>query len=191
MRLNLGCGNAKIPGWVNADKVAACNPDQVVDLEHLPWPWPDHSIEEVMLSHVLEHLGQNTEVYLGIIKELYRICRDGAKVTIVVPHPRHDHFLNDPTHVRPISPDGLAMFSQSANRQWLAMKLANTPLGIYLGVDFEIQSIVQTPDEPWLGRLRRGEISNAEFDFAARTYNNVLTQYQIVLTAIKPAGRAG
>lgn len=26
MRLNLGCGNVKMPGWLNVDKVAACNP---------------------------------------------------------------------------------------------------------------------------------------------------------------------
>lgn len=30
MHLNLGCGNKKIPGWVNVDKMPVCNPDQVV-----------------------------------------------------------------------------------------------------------------------------------------------------------------
>ena len=37
MRLNLGCGNSKIPGWTNVDKIGACSPDQVVDLEAFPW----------------------------------------------------------------------------------------------------------------------------------------------------------
>jgi len=84
MRLNLGCGNTRMQDWLNVDKIAACNPDQVVDLEALPWPWPDNSVDEVLLSHVLEHLGQATDTYLGIIKEIYRVCRDGARITIVM-----------------------------------------------------------------------------------------------------------
>ena len=78
MRLNLGCGQDKRDGWTNVDKMAAAEPDQVVDLEELPWPWPDSSVEEVAMKHVLEHLGAETDVYLGIIKELYRVCRHGA-----------------------------------------------------------------------------------------------------------------
>jgi len=190
MRLNLGCGATKLPGWVNCDKVPDCNPEQVVDLEKFPWPWPDSSAEEVLLSHVLEHLGQATEVYLGIVKELYRVCRDGAAVSIIVPHPRHDHFLTDPTHVRPITPDGLRMFSQAVNREWIAKQGANTPLALYLGVDFEIETIDMTLAEPWIGRLERSEITEAELEYAARTFNNVVQQTKIVLRAIKPPGRS-
>ncbi len=191
MRLNLGCGDKKLPGWINTDMVAACAPDQVVDLEQFPWPWPDNSAEEVLLSHVLEHLGASPDVYLKIIQELYRVCRDDAKVTVVVPHPRHDHYLGDPTHVRPIIPDSLLMFSQAANREWLAMGGANTPLGLYLGVDFAVQSVNSALDEPWRSRFERREISEAELDHAARTYNNVISQFEVVLRAIKPAGRTG
>jgi hypothetical protein len=189
MRLNLGCGNRKTFGWTNIDKMPACNPDQVVDLEQLPWPWANDSATEVMMSHVLEHLGASAGLYLGIIKELYRICSDGATVTIIVPNPRHDFFLHDPTHVRPITVDGLAMFSQEANRKWIAIGAANTPLGIYLGVDFAIQSVKPTLDEPWFGRLKRKEISDADINFALRHYNNVVIEFSIVVKAIKPPGR--
>ena len=40
MKLNLGCGNYKMNGFVNVDKFADCEPDEVVDLEVFPWPWP-------------------------------------------------------------------------------------------------------------------------------------------------------
>jgi len=189
MRLNLGCGNRKFPGWVNTDKVAACNPDQVVDLEHLPWPWPDDSVDEVMLSHVLEHLGQATDVYLGLIKELYRVCRDGAKITVIVPHPRHDHFLNDPTHVRAVTEEGLNMFSQASNRKLMALGAANTPLGVYMNVDFAIQNVTYDLDDVWLGKAQRGEVTPADLQYAKATYSNVVTQTTIILKAIKPAGR--
>jgi predicted SAM-dependent methyltransferase len=191
MRLNLGCGSKKTPGWINTDKVPDCDPDQVVDLEQLPWPWPDNSVDEVMLSHVLEHIGQSTELYLGIIKELYRVCRDGATITVIVPHPRHDHFLNDPTHVRIVTEEGLNTFSQASNRRLMARGAANTPLGIYIGVDFAIQSVTYDLDDVWLGKAQRGEITEADLQFAKATYSNVITQTTIVMKAIKPAGREG
>jgi hypothetical protein len=101
------------------------------------------------------------EVYLGIMQELYRVCCNDALIAIIVPHPRHDDFLSDPTHVRAVTPLGLALFSQAQNRDWLAQGAANTPLGIYLGVDFATQSITVSLDEPWRGRHNRGEISSA------------------------------
>ncbi len=189
MRLNLGCGGTKLPGWLNVDKVPACAPDQVVDLEQFPWPWSDNSVDEVTLSHVLEHLGAETAVYLGIIKELYRVCRDGAKITIVVPHPRHDDFISDPTHVRPITPEGILIFSQAANREWIAGGFANTPLGLYIGVDFAMESVSRMLDQPWKDRFGRKEISLADLQHAARSYTNVIKQITLVIRPIKPAGR--
>ncbi len=58
MRLNLGCGGRKYPDWINADKFPTCSPDHVVDLEQFPWPWPDNTVNEVRMYHVLEHLEQ-------------------------------------------------------------------------------------------------------------------------------------
>jgi predicted SAM-dependent methyltransferase len=189
MRFNLGCGNAKRSGWVNVDKIATCTPDQVVDLEKLPWPWPDNSAEEVVLSHVLEHLGATTELYLGIIKELYRVCRDGAMVTVTVPHPRHDHFLFDPTHVRAVTAEGLQMFSQKLNRDWMSQGFANTPLGVYVGVDFDLESASLMLDDYWRRKLERKQITQAELELALRNSNNVVQETTIVLKAVKPAGR--
>ena len=100
MRLNLGCGGKKLAGWINVDKFETAATDLIFDMEVFPWPSPDDSVDEVLMAHVLEHLGAQTSVYLGIIKELYRVCRDGAKIKIAVPHPRHDNFLSDPTHAR-------------------------------------------------------------------------------------------
>ena len=78
MKLNLGCGNHKLDGYVNCDIASACNPDRIVDLEQTPWPFEANVAEEVVLSHVLEHIGERTATYLAVIKELYRVCADGA-----------------------------------------------------------------------------------------------------------------
>jgi hypothetical protein len=45
-----------------------------------------------VLKHVLEHLGRDPIVYLEIMKELYRVCEDGATIRVVVPHHRHEFF---------------------------------------------------------------------------------------------------
>ena len=185
MRLNLGCGFDKKADWINVDKSPLSEPDQLVDLEATPWPWEDDSAQEIQLRHVLEHLGATTDGYLAIIKELWRICKPGAQVRIVVPHPRHDHYLNDPTHVRPITVQGLEMFSQKRNREWRKKGIPNTPLGLYLGVDFEIVSFDVLPDEPWRSRLQKGKINSAELQEAMRLYNNVIMETTIVMRAVK------
>ena len=103
MKINLGSGSKILKGYVNVDKFQYYNPDVVHDLEKFPYPFEDNSIDEILLSHVLEHIGQNPDVFNNIIKELYRICKNNSIVDIRVPHPRHDDFISDPTHVRPIT----------------------------------------------------------------------------------------
>ena len=189
MRLNLGCGGRKFPDWINVDKFPTCSPDEIVDLEQFPWPWPDNSVDEVRLYHVLEHLGADTGVYLGIIKELYRVCRDNAAIDIIVPHPRHDDFLNDPTHVRPVTRESLLLLSQTANREWLALGAANTPLGLYIGVDLAIESATYDLADPWDKLYEQKKLSAEELQQAFRLYNNVVKQIKLLVRTIKPAGR--
>lgn len=187
MKLNLGCGSHKLDGFVNVDRSPHCAPDILHDLEAVPWPFETSSAAEIVLSHVLEHLGQVPDVYLAIIQELYRVCRPGALVRITVPHPRHDDYLGDPTHVRPITVQGLELFSKRKNREWQSKGQAATPLALMLDVDFEIVSADAKLEEPWLTRLRRREISPQELAYASRTYWNVIRATDIVLRAVKPA----
>lgn len=189
MKLNLGCGPKRIEGWVNVDKYESLRPDQVVDLERFPWPWPDSSVDEVLLNHVLEHLGQAPEVFIGVMKELWRVCKPGALARIHVPDPRHESFLGDPTHVRPVTLDTLALFSQTFNRQTVAQGAANTPLGLVHGIDFEISAHETVYDEPWRGRLERCEISATQASEAARMYLNVISEHRFVLIAVKGSAR--
>ncbi len=184
MKLNLGCGSNLRPGYLNVDKYG--EPDLIHDLEQFPWPWEEGVVTEVVLSHVLEHLGRQTQVYLNIMKELYRVCADGAKVLITVPHPRHDDFLNDPTHVRAITAESLQLFSKKANARWAQLGEANTPLGRYLDIDLEIENVEQILDPMWGQRMKAKQLSQQDLLFATQSYNNVIKELRITVRVNKP-----
>jgi hypothetical protein len=185
MKLNLGCGLNRKEGWHNVDKYGVCQPDEVVDLERFPWPWPDASAGEVLFNHSLEHMGQSADVFIGIMRELWRVCAPGALIQINVPDPRNDNFIDDPTHVRPVTEGVLSLFSQSLNRLWASKQAANTPLGLIHGIDFEIENHHRDLEEPWASLLKDGRIGEAEVEEAVRRYNNVIRAHRFLLVAIK------
>jgi hypothetical protein len=186
MKLNMGCGQNRRDGYVNVDAEAACGPDVVWNLEHTPWPWDDGVAAEVLFNHSLEHMGASSSVFLAMMSELYRICRTGAVVDIIVPHPRHDDFLGDPTHVRAVTPAMMQLFSRAANEHWRANGASNTPFALYLGVDFETVSASTVLAEPFASQLKSGELTQQQAAEAVRLYNNVAAEYWIKLKVNKP-----
>lgn len=185
MKLNMGCGYRKIEGYLNVDLSPVCEPDLVCDLESLPWPWGDDSVEDVLFNHSLEHIGQNPRTFLGMMKELYRVCKDQAQVTINVPHPRHDNFINDPTHVRVITSGLLSLFDRRVNDEIKRRGLPNTPFAHYLGVDFFIERDLVVLSEPYATQHANKELSDADVALMCRELNNIASELQIVLVARK------
>ena len=185
MKLNMGCGHNRVEGCVNVDAAAACAPDQVVDLEQTPWPWPDNAADEVLFNHSLEHLGGDPKVFLAIMAELYRVCAPGAVVDIRVPHPRHDNFIGDPTHVRIISPQVLSLFDKALNDEWQRTGQPNTPLAHYLGVDFHITESQIIVGEPYRSEYTAGKITPEEVAEALRSLNNVAEAFHIKMEVRK------
>jgi hypothetical protein len=177
MKLNLGCGQHHMEGYVNTDREPAVEPDVVMDLEEFPWPFEDDSVEEIIANHVLEHVGRDPGVFIGIMQELYRVCRGGASIRIAVPHPRHDNFIDDPTHVRPITPMTLQLFSRRHNLEWKKSGGANSPLALYADVDFELREVLVTIDDKYKDA--------PDLDDLVARSNNVATEYRMTLEVIK------
>ena len=185
MKLNLGCGSKILDGYVNVDKFELYDIDIKHDLEKFPYPFKDNSVEEIMLSHVLEHIGQEPDIFIKILKELYRICKNEALIEIGVPHPRHDDFLADPTHVRPITVLGLSLFDKVQNEEWERVGAANTPLGLIHKVNFKIENINYHIEDEIMSKHRSGEIDKAKLDYMMKHYNNVIKQIDIKWRVIK------
>ena len=185
VKLNLGCGSKKLQGYINIDKYDTYKPDIIHDLEKFPYPFEDNSINEILLSHVLEHIGQNPDIFNSIIKELYRICVHGAKIDIRVPHPRHDDFISDPTHVRPITVLGLQLYNKDLNLKWELSGAANTPMAIIHNVDFRIKHVTHILDKKYINLLKSEKIQKDEIEDLAHKYNNVIQEIKIDWEVIK------
>jgi ubiquinone/menaquinone biosynthesis C-methylase UbiE len=181
----MGCGLNKVDGFVNVDKFAECHPDVQMDLEALPWSFGDNEADEVLFHHSLEHIGADPKIFLGMMKELYRVSKPDAKIQINVPHPRHDNFIGDPTHVRIISPQVLSLFSKKNNQYWQKIGAPNSQLALYLDVDFEIVRAEQVVERAYMERLQKKEISEQELMAFINERNNVVAEYKITLRVVK------
>lgn len=94
MKLNLGCGDHKVNGFIGVDKIKTPQTDIVHDLTAFPYPFKDSTVHEVLLSHVLEHLPDTIKV----MEEIWRICKNGARIKIFVPYYNSPGAYHDPTH---------------------------------------------------------------------------------------------
>src|SRR5215831_340537 len=110
-RLNVGCGRHIIPGWINLDSQPFPGIDVIVDLERcaeVPLPIDDNSIDEFLLSHLIEHI----RAPLPLMQELHRVARPEAKAIIRVPYGSSDDAWEDQTHVRAYFLQSFGYFSQ-------------------------------------------------------------------------------
>ena len=173
-------------GFVNVDNDAKSKPDFLWDLEQTPWPWGEGTVEHIVLTHTLEHLGATSERYLAIWKEMYRVLTNGGVVEITVPHWRHDNFVNDPTHVRAITPAGIAMFDQEQNMENMRVNGADTKLGLMCRIDFSLAKVRYDLAEPWLSQMQSGQLREADIVEMVSTRFNVCEQIAIMAVANKP-----
>lgn len=180
MKINIGGGYKRYPGFLNLDMDPHTNPDHIVNLEKDVLPFDDNTISEVKAHHILEHLGEG---FFHLIQELYRVCKDGAIIDIVVPHHRHDIFLADPTHRRPILIEGLRLFSKKYNYDHIEKHGSSSGLGIAFDVDFEIIATDYTLDpfyEEFVRTTERDVVVEKE-----RSCNNFIQETKIKWLVVK------
>lgn len=135
MKIIIGAGDQRLDGFISCDYDPLTMPDCVFDLEKDRFPFEDNTVDVVVAHHILEHLGDG---YFHCLKELYRVCQNGALIHIEVPYFRHSNFFDDPTHKRPITLNGLRMFSKKHNQMAREQRAHATRLAEYYNVDFEI-----------------------------------------------------
>jgi hypothetical protein len=96
LRLNLGCGLRRLPGYYNVDRLALPEVDILADLEAPLADLPDDCVQAVYCRHTLEHVNG----LLGLLGELYRVTHPEGRLKVIVPHFSNPYGYSDPTHVR-------------------------------------------------------------------------------------------
>lgn len=123
-RLHLGCGDRYLDGYHNVDAEETVDPDEVVNLDDHPWPWPADSFAEIRGEHVFEHLGDVE----AALRECKRLLEPGGALVMVWPmgvnaraDPSHKHewtwqtpeFYTDSYHWTPDT--GLSLVDRSVD----------------------------------------------------------------------------
>ena len=184
-KINLGCGKDYLDDWVNVDFYDDSTCDIKHDLEVFPWPWEDNSVSEIRIIHTLEHLGADWKVYIKILQEMYRVCEDDAHIQVDVPSPWHWNYISDPTHVRPVTPDGLNLFSKEHCQKCIDVGMSETPFAIIYDVDLRPHDVEWKFDQLWQGKIDRGEIHRSQIEEIHSNYRNVVTEFKIPLAVVK------
>lgn len=98
LRLNLGCGDKILPGYVNVDVVevrAGKKPDVICDLHDLA-PFADSSADEILSVHVVEHFWR-WEIR-DVLREWIRVLKPGGRMVVECPNIKSacETILQDP-----------------------------------------------------------------------------------------------
>jgi SAM-dependent methyltransferase len=96
LRLNLGCGMRRLPGYWNVDRIPLDGVDILADLEEPFSQLPDDSVEAIHCRHTLEHVTR----FLELLAEVHRVTIPGGEIEAIVPHFSNPYGFSDPTHVR-------------------------------------------------------------------------------------------
>jgi SAM-dependent methyltransferase len=108
IRLDIGCGYNKQPGFVGLDIQPLDGVDIVHDWLSFPWPLPDESVIQAIASHVVEHIprvmyinGQSRWTFIDFMNEVWRVLKPGSQFAIAMPYCISPGYFQDPTHVNP------------------------------------------------------------------------------------------
>lgn len=80
-KLNLGCGDKPLEGFINVDLFEQACVDEVFSLDEIPYA--DHSVDEIVSVHSLEHIPRPRAEQA--IKEWARVLKKGGKLSLKVP----------------------------------------------------------------------------------------------------------
>lgn len=95
IKVDLCCGRYKPEGYIGVDIFPHPGVDVVCDLNKAPWPFEDSSVDYLRAHDALEHLPNKIQT----MNEIWRICKKGAAVDILVPSTDGRGAFQDPNHI--------------------------------------------------------------------------------------------
>ena len=185
-KLNLGCGFKKFDGFVNVDSSDLVSPDQKVDLNVFPWPWRDNEFQHIVAKDILEHLGETSDDFIKVIKEMYRVSENGAVWEVQTPHWRCDTALDDPTHKRLITMGMFNLFNKARQFNKASQGESDSLLAFEHDIDIEICDMNFEYTPPFEQRIKDKTITQDELTHALNHLNNVALSTRFLIQVHKP-----
>lgn len=183
-RLNMGCGFLKLDGYVNADISTLSNPDTIVDFSATKWDqFEDDEFAHIVAKDILEHIKGD---FCNVIKEMYRISKNGAIWEIQFPHHRCDHAVDDPTHVRLLTVGTFKLFDRVNLQNLHKGGRSESMLAFEHGVDIQIRDIKYDFTNFWQEKVQSGKITEEQLYDALNFNNNVAESVKVLIQVHKP-----
>lgn len=98
VKIDLGCGENKQPGFLGIDYRPLAGVDIVHDIEVFPYPLPDECATTIVASHILEHVNPHKGGFIKVMNELWRLLKPGGQLILSVPYAGSASYYQDPTH---------------------------------------------------------------------------------------------
>lgn len=83
LRLNLGCGEEYLEGFINIDVASNVKCDVTCDIRTQPLPYSENSVDEVWVLHALEHCER--KYWDHIFYNIRRVLRINGKLVLAYP----------------------------------------------------------------------------------------------------------
>lgn len=125
MKLNLGCGNKQKSGFIGVDRYPCVAAEIICDVSK-SLPFCNDSIDAVHMDNFIEHIYDIP----ALMREVVRVSKSGASVTIITPHFSSLASWRDPTHVHHLSYFSFDYFEKSPVRHYIGggLSVANRKL---------------------------------------------------------------
>jgi len=163
LKVDIGCGYEKRPGFIGVDKVPADGVDHVVDVEREVLPFADRTVDTIFSAHCFEHLAEHALIF----HEISRVAVNGARLEIWTPYAwtdeafiyTHRTFFNELHYLHPC-----CMFPE----HWRPI----------LGADWQLEEVQFVVTEEVLADLRRNGIG---LEFALKYMKGVAVEFGVHL----------
>lgn len=111
IRVNIGCGLLKQPGYVNLDIDPGVKPDVVCDIEE-GIPFKDSSVKEIICHDVFQQISTPKKL-IFVLNEFWRILEKDGVVIIRVPNAAHMAAFQDPMDIRHFTEETFTYFQST------------------------------------------------------------------------------
>ena len=83
IKLNLGCGEAKLEGFINIDSEPSVNPDLLYDMRSSPLPYENNSVDVIHWIHSIEHFQYTS--WPTILSGFHKILKPEGLLVLAYP----------------------------------------------------------------------------------------------------------